>query len=125
MSFNLKERAFSFRHAFRGIGLVVSTQHNAWIHIAATITVIVAGLLTGLSWLEWAALAFAIGLVWVAEALNTALEFLSDEVSMEKRDLIGKAKDVGAAGVLLASICAAVIGLIVFVPHWLVVFETR
>jgi diacylglycerol kinase len=44
---------------------------------------------------------------------------------MEKRDLIGKAKDVGAAGVLLASICAAVIGLFVFVPHWLVVLETR
>jgi diacylglycerol kinase (ATP) len=125
MPFNLRERAFSFRHAWRGIGLVISTQHNAWIHLVATIAVIAAGLLTSLSWLEWAALAFAIGLVWVAEALNTALEFLSDEVSLEKRDLIGKAKDVGAAGVLLASICAAVIGLIVFVPHWLVVFETR
>jgi len=125
MSFDFRERAFSFRHAWRGIGLVIRTQHNAWIHIVATVAVIVAGLLTGLSWMEWCALAFAIGLVWVAEALNTALEFLSDEVSMEKRDLIGKAKDVGAAGVLLASICAAVIGLFVFVPHWLVVLETR
>ena len=125
MSFNLRERAFSFRHAFRGIGLIISTQHNAWIHLVVTVAVIIAGLLTRLSWLEWAALAFAIGIVWVAEALNTALEFLCDEVSMEKRDLIGKAKDVGAAGVLLASICAAVIGLIVFVPHWLVVLETR
>jgi diacylglycerol kinase (ATP) len=125
MSFDLRERVFSFRHAWRGITLVISTQHNAWIHIVATVTVIIAGLATGLSWLEWAALAFAIGLVWVAEALNTALEFLSDEVSLEKRDLIGKAKDVGAAGVLLASICAAVIGLVIFLPHWLAAAEMR
>jgi diacylglycerol kinase (ATP) len=125
MAFNRRERAFSFRHAFRGIALVVRTQHNAWIHLVATATVIIAGLLTRLDRLEWCALVFAIGIVWVAEALNTAIEFLADEVSLEKRDGISKAKDAGAGGVLLASICAAIIGLIVFVPHWLVAFETR
>jgi diacylglycerol kinase (ATP) len=125
MSFNLRERAFSFRHAWRGIGLIISSQHNAWIHLLATPLVIVAGFLTVLSWLEWCALVPAIGIVWVAEALNTALEFLADEVSPEKRDLIGKAKDVAAGGVLLAAITAAIIGLIIFVPHWIVLIESR
>jgi diacylglycerol kinase (ATP) len=125
VTFNFRERASSFRHAWRGIGLVIRSQHNAWIHLLATALVLVAGLLTVLSRLEWCALVFAIGLVWTAEALNTALEFLADELSAEKRELIGKAKDAGAGGVLLASITAAVIGLIVFVPHWIVALEVR
>jgi diacylglycerol kinase (ATP) len=125
MSFDLRERAFSFRHAWRGIGLVVRSQHNAWIHLLATVLVLVAGYLTVLSWMEWCALVLAIGFVWVAEALNTALEFLADEVSTEKRELIGKAKDAAAGAVLLASMAAVVIGLIVFVPHWIVMIEVR
>jgi diacylglycerol kinase (ATP) len=117
MAFRLSKRASSFRHALRGIALVVRTQHNAWIHLVATGGVIVAGWLLAVTRAEWAALIFAIGLVWTAEALNTAIEFLSDEVSLEKRERIGAAKDAGAGAVLLASIIAAVIGVVVFVPH--------
>ena len=117
MGFDLRERADSFRHAFRGIALVVRSQHNAWIHLAATVGVVGAGAWFRLAAWEWVALVFAIGLVWTAEALNTAIESLADEVSLEKRERIGQAKDAGAAGVLLASIAAAVIGVVVFGPH--------
>ena len=123
MPFRLSERAFSFGHAIRGILLVVRTQHNAWIHALATLAVIGTGLMLNVSRGEWIALVFAIGLVWTAEALNTAIEFLADEVSQEKRERIGNAKDAGAAGVLLASIAAAIVGLIVFVPHVLALIE--
>jgi diacylglycerol kinase (ATP) len=123
MSFRFSERATSFRHAVRGIFLVVRTQPNAWIHLVATAGVVVAGLCLNLAHWEWCALVIAIGLVWTAEALNTAVEFLADEVSREQRELIGKAKDAGAGGVLLASIAAAVIGLIVFLPHLLALAE--
>src|SRR5580658_11108470 len=118
MAFRLDERLRSFTHAFRGLGSVIRTQHNAWLHAVATVIVIVAGLFTGLAAWEWCALSFAIGQVWVAEALNTALEFLADDVAREKRELIGKSKDAGAAGVLLAAICSVMIGLFVFLPHW-------
>lgn len=56
-------------------------------------------------------------LVWMAEALNTAIEFLADEVSQEWRARIGQAKDVAAFGVLVSALAAATIGLLVFVPH--------
>jgi diacylglycerol kinase (ATP) len=125
MSFHFSERIRSFHHAFRGIGTVIRTQHNAWIHPVATVGVVVFGLCLGLSHAEWCALVFSIGIVWVAEALNTAVEFLADEISQERRELIGKAKDAGAAGVLLAAISAAVIGLIVFVPHLMAWGEVR
>jgi diacylglycerol kinase (ATP) len=94
------------------------TQHNAWIHLAATSAVIVAGVALGIGRSDWLAVILAVGLVWTAEALNTAVEFLADEVSLDKRELIGHAKDVGAAGVLVASISASVVGIVVFVPYF-------
>lgn len=119
MAFRFDARVRSFRHAFRGVASVLRTQHNTWIHAVATVGAVAMGLGLGLARWEWCALTFAFGLVWVAEALNTALEFLADEVSQERRELIGKAKDAGAAGVLIAAIISVVIGLLVFVPHWL------
>ena len=124
MAFDLGERVRSFRHAFRGTILVARSQHNAWIHAVATIGVVAAGLWFGVTRWEWCALVLAIGLVCTAEALNTALEFLADEVSDERRELIGKAKDAGAGGVLLASIASAIIGAVVLVPHILAWMET-
>jgi diacylglycerol kinase (ATP) len=59
-------------------------------------------------------------LVWIAEGLNSALEALADHVATERHPLIGRAKDVAAGAVLVASIAAAAIGLIVLGPKlWL------
>ena len=59
-------------------------------------------------------------MVWAMEAMNTALELLADEISLEQRPRIGRAKDVAAFGVLAAAIVAVLIGLFVFLPHlWL------
>jgi len=119
MALRFSERARSFRHAVRGIAVVMRTQPNAWIHATATACVVALGFYEALSALEWCVIVLAIGLVWVAEALNTAIEFLGDEVSRERRDGLGRAKDVGAAAVLLAAFCSGVLGLLVFVPHFL------
>ena len=116
-SFSLKSRVASFRHAFRGMATLFSTQPNAWLHAAATVAVVSAGILFRVSTAEWRWLVAAIAAVWVAEAFNTALEFLADAVSTEHHPLVGKAKDVAAAAVLLAAVGAAVIGVMVFQPH--------
>jgi diacylglycerol kinase (ATP) len=96
--------------------LLVS-QHNAWIHAAATVGVIVAGLSARLQRLEWLALVVAIVLVWMAEATNTAFEFLCDVASPEFHPLVARAKDVAAAAVLICAAGALVIAAVVFVPH--------
>jgi len=117
--FSFRKRIKSFTHAFRGAGTLLRTQHNAWIHLAAAVGVIAAGFRVGITATGWALLTIAIALVWMAEALNTALEFLADEVSMEKREGIKRAKDVAAFGVLVAALAALVIGAIVFLPYCL------
>jgi len=65
---------------------------------------------------DWCWVATAIALVLMAEAFNTAVETLADEVSLEHRVRIGIAKDLGAGAVLIAALAALVIGLLVFIP---------
>ena len=95
------------------------SQHNARIHLLATVLACGLGLLLGISLLEWCAIVVAIVVVWTAEALNTAFELLCDVASPEFHPLIQKGKDVAAAAVLLTAVGAAVIGLLVFGPHLL------
>lgn len=112
-------RLESFRCAFRGVGTLLSSQPNAWIHLLATLCAVGLGLWLGISRLEWCAVALAIALVWMAEALNTAFEFLCDAASPGCHPLVRKAKDVAAAAVLLCAGGSVVIGLLVFGPHLL------
>ncbi len=112
----------SFAYALRGIGTLLRTQTNARIHLAATVVVIGAGFGLEISRMEWALVVAAIGLVWTAEGLNTAIEAAVDLVSPEQHPLAGRAKDVAAGAVLLAALAAAVIGVLVFGPRLLALF---
>jgi diacylglycerol kinase (ATP) len=115
--FSPRDRARSFRFAGRGVRLLVTGQHNAWIHLGLTLLAVVLGFVLGISLLEWCAIAIAIALVWVAEAVNTAIELLADAAVPEQHPKVGAAKDVAAGAVLLAATAAAVVGGIVFVPR--------
>jgi diacylglycerol kinase (ATP) len=92
-------------------------QHNAWVHLVASIAVISAGLVFKISVAEWCFIVLAIVSVWVAEALNTAFEFLCDVTSPEFHPLVKKSKDVAAGAVLLSVIGAVTIGMIVYIPY--------
>lgn len=69
--------------------------------------------------MEWCLLAGCIGLVFTAEIFNTAIETLTNLVSPEWHNLAGKTKDLAAGAVLAASITAAIVGSIVFLPYFL------
>ncbi|MGH2542687.1 MAG: diacylglycerol kinase family protein [Ardenticatenaceae bacterium] len=114
---NISARIRSFAIALRGIRILLATQKNAWIDAVATLAVVVAGLMFGLTAIEWGLIVVAIIAVWAAEGLNTALEFLADAVLPEYHPLVGRAKDVAAGAVLIAAAGAAAIGGLVFGPH--------
>ena len=115
-NFTIKARLASFANAWRGVTVFIRQEHNAWIHCAVTIMVIIAGFLFHISISEWIAVIFAIGLVLAAEAINSAIERLSDVVQPEKDDRIRDVKDISAGAVLICAIVAAVIGIIIFLP---------
>jgi diacylglycerol kinase (ATP) len=120
--FSMQDRLRSVRFALSGIRTLLIQEHNARVHLVATITVIAAGYALGFSREEWVWVLIATALVWFSEAFNTSIERLGDAVTTEHHPQIGIAKDVAAAGVLVASICAALIGFIVLVPHFLQVW---
>lgn len=117
MSLHPRRRLESFGHALRGLRLLLVSQPNARIHAAVTVIVVVMGWAVGVGRSDWLWLLAAIALVWVAEALNTALELLADAASPDPHPLIGRVKDVAAGAVLIAAVAAAGIGLLVLVPH--------
>ena len=119
----LTGRLRSFGHAFRGLGLLLQTQHNARIHAVASVLVVAAGAVLRISPIEWTLIVLAMLCVWATEAVNTSIEFLVDLASPELHPLAAKAKDVAAGAVLVAAIGAAIVGALVFVPHVLQALE--
>ncbi len=117
--FSLKARLMSFKYASKGIVEVLKSQHNAWIHLAAALLVTAAGFWLQLSQGEWIAIALSIGIVFSAEAFNTAIELLVDKISPNHDPAAGKIKDIAAGAVLFASIAAAIVGFIIFAPKLL------
>ena len=114
--FTFRKRIKSFQYAFNGIKLLITKEHNAWIHCFAAICVLIAGALLGLSRMEWVAVVIVIGAVLAAEAVNSSIEALADLVSPEYNEAIKRTKDLAAGAVLLMAIAAAIVGLIIFIP---------
>ena len=115
--FSLNSRLLSFKFAFRGIGALLKNEHNARIHLIAALLAITSGFIFKIKAIEWLVLIIAIGLVFVTELLNTALESLADIVEPELNEKIRNAKDYAAGAVLVSAVISVVLAAIIFVPR--------
>jgi len=106
----------SFGYAGRGIA-IASRGRNFRIMVAAALGVVALGAILDVSRTSWAILVICIGGVLCAEAVNTAIEKLADQIETRYESAIGDIKDVAAGAVLLGSVLAAIVGLIVFWPY--------
>jgi diacylglycerol kinase (ATP) len=103
---------------FAGRGLVLGCRgRNFRIMLVAGVIVIALGVILDVSRTSWAILLVCIAIVLGAEAMNTAIEKLADQVEQRFDHAIGDVKDVAAGAVLLVAVLAAVVGLIVFWPY--------
>ena len=113
----LKRWGHRFACAGRGLFQVLRDEPSGRVHVVALLLVGAVGIWLHLPALEWSVLALAAGGVVAAEALNTAIERLSDRVSKEEEEVIRVVKDMAAGGVLAATIGAVLAGLMVLVPR--------
>ena len=116
--FTISGRIKSFGYAFAGLRTMFHEQQNAWLHALATVLVIGLGFIVGLSTADWKWLVATITIVWFAEAMNTAFEYLCDVVSPEHSEPVKHAKDIAAGAVLICAIGAVIMAVLIFVPHF-------
>jgi diacylglycerol kinase (ATP) len=114
--FSISRQLKSFNPALAGIRELIITEHNARIHLTATIAVIAAAVIFKVTRHEAIALAIAIGFVWCAEMFNTCVEKTLDFISLERHPEIKSIKDIAAGAVLIASLIAVITGLLIFLP---------
>jgi diacylglycerol kinase len=114
---DLRRTIYSFRHAGRGLTWALSSQANLRVHFGAAVVVLIGALLLRFSTIEFVALVLCFALVIAAELFNTTLEVLIDYAWPEHHPMIGRAKDVAAAAVLMAAAGAAVVGILLFARH--------
>lgn len=115
-SFSYRSRLLSIRYALNGLVKFFQQEHNAWIHLAATIVVAALTLYFHVQGGEILALVVVTGMVWVAEAFNTVIEMIMDMVSPQRHPAVAFIKDLSAGAVLLSALTAAITGAIVFIP---------
>jgi diacylglycerol kinase (ATP) len=113
----------SFRIALSGIYYVLRTERNAQWELTVGILVLIAGILFGISTVEWTILILLICLVLALEILNTAIEAVVDLTTGEYHELARIAKDCAAGAVLIMATGSVLVGIAIFGPRlWRLLF---
>jgi diacylglycerol kinase (ATP) len=111
-------RIRSVKFAIRGAWLLITTEHSIMVQFGIAIIMTIVGFIVQLTAIEWMFQLLSIGLVIVAESLNTGLEKLSDFIHPDYHKKIGFIKDISAGAATFAAIIAIIIGLIIYLPKF-------
>lgn len=107
-----------FGYAWNGIKGAFKAEQSFRIQLAVAAAVAVAGLVVGLTQMEWLFVIMAIGTVLSLELLNTMIEKTLDLLHPAQHERVRLIKDVSAAAVLISSAAAMIVGLLVFQHHF-------
>jgi len=114
--FSWRKRWQSIGYALQGVVVFIKREHNARLHLLATILVAGMALYFRVNSTEAIALTLAVGFVWSAEIFNTVIEKIMDYISKEKQPAIKIIKDLAAAAVLVTALTALLVAAFVFIP---------
>lgn len=120
----IKGRINGFKYAGKGAWILVATEHSIIAQVIIAIIVTILGFLLNISTIEWMFQILAIGLILVAESLNTAIEKIADFIHPDRHPKIGELKDISAGAAFFAATAAIIIGLIIYVPKILYLINT-
>jgi diacylglycerol kinase len=104
-----------FRDAFRGLWLAVRSERSFAVHLPMAAAVIVAAALLRVGLTEWCLLGLCITAVLAAEAFNTAVERLAQEIDGQHNSGIAAALDIASGAVLVTALGSAAVGGTIFV----------
>ena len=125
MSFSqfIKGRVKGCKYAFNGAVALIKNEPSIKVQVFLALLVTVMGFLFQITLTQWMFQLFAIGIVLTAEGLNSAIEAVADFIHPEYHEKIGHIKDIAAGAVFFAAVIAAIIGLIIYIPYFLLYIE--
>ena len=112
-------RVRSLKFAFRGAWLLLTTEHSVMVQFGLGVVMTILGFVMQITAMEWMFQLLAIGMVLVAESLNTGIEKLSDFVHPDYHERIGFIKDISAGAATFAALIAIIIGFIIYLPKFI------
>ena len=115
----VRKHLTSYIYAVRGIVFAFRYENNMTVHLLATFTVVAVNSMLQVTKTEWLITLILIGLAWMAEIFNTAIEKLADRVTTERDTLIGQVKDLASGAVLVICFFAVICALIIYLPYML------
>ena len=121
--FSLIGRIQSANHALRGLGIFFRLEHSSWFVTFFALLAIYLGFVLNISSIEWLFIVLAIGVVFITETLNTAIEIDIDLTSPQYHPYARDTKDVAAGATLLSTVVSIIVGLIIFLPKILDVLK--
>ncbi|MDN5304737.1 MAG: diacylglycerol kinase [Fusobacteriaceae bacterium] len=107
----------SFNYAIEGIINAIITERHMKIHVVVTIFVVLISLFLRLDIISLAILGITIGIVWITELLNTAIEGFVDLIEPEYHPKVKFIKDVASGAVFVSAVLAMFIGYLIFIDH--------
>ena len=114
---NIKRLIKSFKYAFKGLYKTFKEEQNLKIQAIAACVVVIFAVYFNITRMEWMFLVFVIGLVILMEIANSAIERVTDVLKPRIHDYVKEIKDITAAGVMIASLMALIVGAIIFWPY--------
>lgn len=109
-------RLKSIKYAVTGAYLLIATEASIQVQVSIALIMTGLGFWFHLSATEWILQLLAIGLVLVAESLNTAIEKMADFVHPDYHKKIGFIKDIAAGAATFAALIAVITGFIIYLP---------
>ncbi len=119
----MKTWLYSFKCASSGIITALIMERNFRIEIAVFVIAVAAGILLKITKTELLFILLISSIIFALEMINTALELTLDLVLKEYKVLVRRIKDIAAGAVLLASLIAFIMGLIIFIPYFINLFQ--
>ncbi|MCD8403741.1 diacylglycerol kinase family protein [Tenacibaculum finnmarkense] len=112
----IKGRLRSVTFAFKGMWLLITTEDSIKAQVFLGILATCLGWYFNLSETQWLFQFLIIGMVLVAEALNTAVEKIADFIHPDYHERIGFIKDIAAGAPAFAALTALIIASIIYLP---------
>jgi len=112
----IKGRIRSIKFALRGMWLLITTEDRVKVQLFLGVLITILGVLFHISTTEWMIQFTVIGLVLVAESLNTAVEKVADFIHPDYHKKIGFIKDIAAGAASFAAIISLIIACIIYIP---------